>query len=627
MSSLSAFGCVLIFNTYKNQTACKLNHTPQLADVLESNDVKTHDGITLRTLAPRESTAGKWLALLGPTLDRLLQISVLDGLYRVHHLHNLPPFEFSSQTLRVLNITADPSSSAQLAGKVPREGSLLVVCNHPYGGIEALLLADVLKTVRTDVKFLANTALKVFPEFEPLMIATNPLVVTQKNLRSIRQCESHLGNGGLLVVFPAGRVSAYQKDKDRILDSNWNRIVGHLAQRSQASLLPVFFHGNNSRLFHLLGRLWNRSRLLMLPREFLKLRGRKIRFDTGLPIHARSWHHLSVTNLTQFARTITHLQATNTGNGENDRLDASLSFAPLASLGKRQDIVNELSALPDNQRLLDYKQFSVFYAMAARIPVLMADIARERERVFRAYDEGSGQPRDMDGFDQTYTQLFVWDNQKQSLVGAYRFGKTDVLLQQDDLSGIYLHRMFEFEYAFHHGTKNSLELGRSFVTPEYQNSFHGLYLLWKGIGRFLVQHPQYRRLYGTVSLSRQYSDQAISIMCDALITPSADVRARNPLSLTLNNEWLDYCDNNGKPDFRTLSSFVRGLDAQGKDIPVLLKHYHKLGAQFHCVGIDNNFNDTPGLLLSIDMTALAPKIMSTYFGVGGEEYLVYEKPK
>ncbi|NOX76575.1 MAG: lysophospholipid acyltransferase family protein [Gammaproteobacteria bacterium] len=568
--------------------------------------------------------------LLGPILDRVLRISVLDALYRRHRLRNLPPFEFSSQALRALNISACPSSARQVLDQVPTDGATLVVCNHPYGGIEALILADVLQTVRTDVKFLANTALRVFPEFQPLMIATNPLVVTQKNLRSIRQCEAHLSSGGLLVVFPAGRVSSYQKNTNRITDSDWNRIVGHLAQRSQACLLPLFFHGSNSRLFHSLGRLWDRSKLLMLPREFLKLRGRTIQFDMGRPLAARTWSHLNVAKLTRFARVMTYLQATDIAVNAEEKTQAKTApqLEALAPLGNRQHIVRELDALPDEQQLLNFKQFSVFYATASQIPVLMLDIARERERVFRAYDEGSGQARDGDEFDKTYTQLFVWDHHEQSLVGAYRLGKTDVLLQQNGRSGLYLSKMFQFDDSFHQNTHQnnaqaSLELGRSFVTPEHQNSFHALYLLWKGIGHFLVKHPHYRRLYGTVSLSRQYDDRAVAVMCDALITPTEHVRPRHPLPLTLNNEWRDYCADNGRPDFKTLSAFVRGLDAGGKDIPILLKHYHKLGATFHCVGIDRNFNDTPGLLLSIDMTMLKPKVMTTYFGAGSAAYLAH----
>jgi putative hemolysin len=177
--------------------------------------MRTEAGITLRALALNGTRMAKWLTLVGPALDRVLRISVLDKLYRQNRMQNLPPFEFASETLQVLDVTASPPSARALE-RIPAEGAVLVVCNHPYGGIEALILADMLKSVRTDVKFLANTALKVFPEFQPLMIATNPLVVTQKNLRSIRQCEAHLGGGGLLVVFPAGRVSCYQQSSGHI---------------------------------------------------------------------------------------------------------------------------------------------------------------------------------------------------------------------------------------------------------------------------------------------------------------------------------------------------------------------------------------------------------------------------
>jgi putative hemolysin len=583
--------------------------------------MRTEAGITLRALAPNGTRMAKWLTLVGPALDRVLRISVLDKLYRQNRMQNLPPFEFASETLQVLDVTASPPPARALE-RIRAEGAVLVVCNHPYGGIEALILADALKLVRTDVKFLANTALKVFPEFQPLMIATNPLVVTQRNLRSIRQCEAHLGSGGLLVVFPAGRVSSYQHSSGYIADGDWNRIVGHLARRTQVSLLPVFFHGTNSRLFHFMGRLWERSKLLMLPREFLKLKGRRIRFDVGRLLAARTWRHMNVEDLTQFARVITYLQAT-------DAIDADIKmeaprFEPLAPLGDKQRIARELDALPDEQRLLDYKHFSVFFALAPQIPELMSDIARERERVFRGYDEGSGQARDGDEYDRTYTQMFVWDNREQSLVGAYRLGKTDLLLQESGLSALYLSRMFQFDDAFHAAAPASLELGRSFVVPEHQNSFHGLYLLWQGIGHFLMAHPQYRRLYGTVSLSRQYDDRAVMVMCDALITPSPHVHPRHPLSRVSSSEWRDYRADHGTLDLQTLSAFVRGLDADGKDIPVLLKHYHKLGAKFHCVGVDPNFNDTPGLLLSIDMTALAPKVMSTFFGTGADAYLAYD---
>lgn len=578
-------------------------------------------GISLRGLASPGSTPARWLKYFGPILDRVLGLHTFDRLYRRHHLQDLPPFEFVTRTLHILNVTT-ASPQTPLTDRIPESGPLLVVCNHPYGGMEALILAETLRSVRTDVKFLANSALTVFRELQPLLIATNPLKVSQKNLTSIRECEAQLKRGGVLVLFPAGRVSCYQHAKQRITDGNWNRMVGHLAITTEATLLPVFFHGTNSRLFHFVGRLWDRSKLLMLPREFLKLRGRRISFSVGRPLPAPLWRHMNTPELTAFTRVMTYMLQLIAIKipKTNACIQHSTTLAPY---GNKDCISHELNALPPQQRLLDFKHFSVFYATADQIPTLMGDIGRERERVFRLHDEGSGKQRDTDKYDSTYTQLFVWDNDTQSLVGAYRLGKVEQLRIQYGPSGNYLSQMFEFDPAFYDPSAASLELGRSFIVPEHQKTFHALYLLWQGIGRFLVAHPQYRHLYGTVSLSRQYDDRAVALLCHALIKPSTHVRPRHALRTSRHAEWQEYLSIYGTLDLQTLSALVRGLDADGKDIPILLKHYYKLGAKFHCVGIDPNFNATPGLLLSIDIPQLTPKSLSTFLGEGAKAYLAY----
>ncbi len=572
-------------------------------------------GISLRALIPRDRPASTWLARAAPLLDRLLGIHALDRIYRRHRLQGLPPFEFATQTLDALDISLTPTGRVE---DIPAHGPLLVVCNHPFGGVEALALMRTLQPVRTDIKFLANAGLQVFRELQPLFIATNPLRVTQKNLSSIRRCEMHLAGGGVLVMFPSGKVSFRPRGGERIADAPWNRLVGHLARRTEAALLPAFFHGTNSPLFHFFGGVWDRAKLLMLPREFLRLRGQHIRFEIGHVIPSGALRHMDAKKLTRYARTMAYLL-------ETPALQAPASdavHAPLAPLNDRACIAAELAALPAVQRLLDYKQFSVFYAAAVQIPLLMADIARERERVFRLYDEGSGQPRDGDGDDASYDQLFVWDNAARTLVGAYRMGRADAL-RQPGAGGLYLARMFEFDPAFYDRQPPMLEMGRSFVAPEYQKHYASLYLLWQGIGRYLAAHPRYRRLYGTVSLSRQYDDRAIALICDALIEPSSHVRARQPLQAALHPEWRDFVAAQGKPDLATLSACVRGTDREGKDLPVLLKHYHKLGARFHCVGVDPNFNDTPGLLLSVDMDAMPAKLVSTFLGKHATAYLAH----
>lgn len=575
--------------------------------------------ISIRTLAPPGTWLARWLGLIGPAADRLLGIAAIDALYRGNDLEGLPPFDFSSASLRVIGASAQPTRTLTEAG-IPAEGPLLIVCNHPFGAIEALVLADALRGIRDDVRFLANAGLRVFRELHPLLIATNPLRVTQKNLSSIRRCQAHLEAGGVLILFPAGKVSFHQDDKHRITDGPWNRLVGRLVLATGAPIMPIFFHGTNSGTFHALGRLWDRSKLLMLPRELLRQRGRSIRYSAGAPIPASAVGHMDAPGVTAYARLMCYAQ-------ESPRTPvhspSPSCMQPLAPPGDAARIEQEIDALPGLQRLLQFKHFCVGYAQADQAPALMAEIARERERVFRMHDEGSGQPLDSDEFDRSYVQLFVWDRAGRGLVGAYRMGRTDLLLAQTGPGGIYLSRMFDFGPEFHDPAAPALELGRSFIVPEHQKSFHALYLLWQGIGRYLAAHPQYRRLYGTVSLSRQYDERAIGMLCDALVEPSADVRPRRPLATTIHPEWRDYRAAVGRPGLATLSAMVRSLDADGKDLPVLLRHYMKLGARFHCVGIDPNFNDTPGLLLSVDVPALGPKILGTFLGPAAADYLAW----
>lgn len=575
--------------------------------------------ISLRSLATDPAYAASWLHHAAPLMDRLLGIRTLDRIYRHRRMQGLPPLDFVERTLDVLDITVSPEPR-DWASQIPARGPVLLVCNHPYGGAEALALAQALRTVRTDIKFLANSGLGVFRELRPLLIGVNPLKITQKNLGAIRQCESHLAQGGLLVMFPAGRVSSRSRGSERIADGAWNRLVGRLAQWSGATLLPVFFHGGNSTLFHLAGALWNPAKMLMLPRELLRLRGRTLQFTVGHALPLSFWRHMPTTELTRYARAMTYWLETAPGIVEavSEHGDPS----PLAPLSAPDLIECELASLPERQRLLDYQHFSVHYANAAQIPVLMGDIARERERVFRMHDEGSGKSRDSDDYDASYVQLFVWDHRSRTLVGAYRLGRADVL-RSEGATGTYLARMFTFAPAFYDNAPLSIELGRSFVAPEHQKHFYSLYLLWRGIGRYLALHPRYRRLYGTVSLSRQYDANTIALICDALIEPTPHVRPRVPLNYTLHPEWLDYRRNQGQLDLQTLSACVRAADPQGRDIPILLKHYLKLGARFHCVGIDPNFNRTPGLLLSVDMDSVPAKLLDTFLAEDAAAYQAY----
>jgi putative hemolysin len=184
--------------------------------------------------------------------------------------------------------------------------------------------------------------------------------------------------------------------------------------------------------------------------------------------------------------------------------------------------------------------------------------------------------------------------------------------------------MFNFSAGFINQQQPCLEMGRSFIIEAHQNSFHGLLLLWKGIGAFVCQNPHYRTLYGTVSLSKLYDPRSVALIDEVMVTNKGGVNAKAAFKGQLHPEVKDFI--NAAPiELNQLSALVIGIEKDSKDIPVLLKQYHKLGAIFHCTGIDVNFNHTPGLLLSVNLPEAPEKLLKLYLGSSKAAYLNYDK--
>lgn len=297
---------------------------------------------------------------------------------------------------------------------------------------------------------------------------------------------------------------------------------------------------------------------------------------------------------------------------------------PIAPAVPAREMHAEISALPPEQTLMEYKNFQVCYGSAEQLPRTLDQIARLRELTFRDLQEGSGQAEDRDRFDASYLHLFAWDLEKHAIVGAYRLGQTDTLRERAGNEGVYLAQMFDFADEFYAGSP-LLEIGRSFVTPEYQRNTYSLFLLWCGISRYLLHHPKYRQLYGVVSMSRLYDSRAMAVMRDVLLEPRPDVIAETPYEPDLGGQWQAFLEETRPMTMKDLSRIVKALEDEARDVPVLIRHYHKLGARFHAAVVDQNFNNTPGLLLRLNVPQMPRKYLKMYFGEGEllERYLDY----
>ncbi|MBA6372538.1 lysophospholipid acyltransferase family protein [Colwellia sp. BRX10-6] len=583
---------------------------------------KPYSDLRLAAMAPN-TLLGTMLKITGPFWDKLLGISKLRRVYESCELSGLNKQEFSQKLLNGLGVQV--SGINGVLAKIPQRGRCIIVCNHPYGMIEGVIIAYLLTEVRADTKVMANVGLTIFKEIKDYFIFANPLKPKALiNGLAIKQCFRHLEKDGLLVIFPAGRVSFFQADKQRIADADWNRLAIKLATKTDSPILPVFISGANSKLFHNMGRVYYRFRLLMLAHEMFKLQAHNIALKTNNLLTIKQLNEFNGTKrMNDFVRLQCYLNDDNYFSPWLEH-EQRTSFEAVIPMVDKKVMKKELAQLPEIQHLLDFKSFSVYYGYQQQIPHCVEEITRLREITFRTLDEGSGEACDTDKFDATYMHLFIFDHKNEEIIGAYRIGQTDLLQKNGDVSKLYLAQMFDFAPEFINQQQPCLEMGRSFIIAAHQNSFHGLLLLWKGIGAFVCQNPHYRTLYGTVSLSKLYDPRSVALIDEIMVTDKEGVSAKKSFAGQLHPEVKDFISA-APVSLNQLSALVMGIEKDGKDVPVLLKQYYKLGAKFHCTGIDVNFNDTPGLLLSVNLPAAPDKLLKLYLGSSKAAYINYAK--
>lgn len=250
---------------------------------------------------------------------------------------------------------------------------------------------------------------------------------------------------------------------------------------------------------------------------------------------------------------------------------------------------------------------------------LLLEIGRLRELTFRQVGEGTGRCRDLDQYDAHYDHIVLWDGQLQCIAGAYRVARGARVLAERGVQGLYTASLFDYSDDAIPHLAEGMELGRSFVAPDYWNS-RSLDYLWQGIGAYLRRHPRVRYLFGAVSISaalpREAREQLVAYYqrfygCDAPLASS-----RKPFAYFAPPPAFGQVD--ADTAFRVLKA---NLDALGAVVPTLYKQYTELcepgGARFLAFGIDPAFSDAIDGLIEVDLHRMRPKKRRRYLHVAG----------
>ncbi len=494
--------------------------------------------------------------------------------------------------------------------KIPSEGRVVCVSNHPLGALDGLSLLKTVYDVRKDVKIVANHFLMSLSQIEELLLPFDvySLGVQKSNIQNIEKALQH---EEAVIFFPAAEVSRF--GLKGIRDSKWQKGPIWMARKMDAPILPMFVDGKNSFKFYLMSLINKRFSTFLLPREIFRKKNRLIKIKVGNQIPASVFSSPIINDKTQSKLLKNHVYQIGRNKSPIFKTENTI-IHPVS----KKDIKVELAESIELGKTKDGKK--IFLSEYKKSKSVLKEISRLRELTFRKVGEGTGKKCDFDEFDKIYKHIVLWDEEELEIVGSYRLGICKEILKTHGITGIYNNLQFEFPDKFIPFLGQSIEMGRSFIQQKYWNS-NALDYLWQGIGAYLSIYDSTRYLYGSVSISGTYNEDAKAMIVyyynkwfaakEQLVKPRYPYKIPNSKKLEFS---ILFEGESAQDDFKILKNSLRNFEVT---IPVLLRRYVDLcdkgGVQFLGFGVDKDFANSIDCMILVDLNYLKESFKTRYY--------------
>lgn len=480
---------------------------------------------------------------------------------------------------------------------IPAIGRVVIFANHPIGSLDGLAILKLVAEVRPDVRIVANDMLSHVDAIKELLIPLDNLTGGSAR-KAYKKVLEALENEEAIIVFPAGEVSRARPNGVR--DSRWLPGFLHFARRAKAPLLPIRIHAKNSMLFYGASMVYKPLGTALLAHEMFNKYRRSIRFSVGEAIPFDKLSSKSVQDRTIVKRLKQHLYSLGKKR-RNPRFETEKTIAhpedpkALQAELKRSELIGQTR---DGNR--------IYLVRCSSDSTVLKEIGRLREFSFRKVGEGTGCATDIDNFDLHYLHLVLWDHENLEIAGAYRIGDGKQILESLGEYGLYTRGLYDFSPEFLSHFEQGVELGRSFVNPNYWGKA-SLDYLWQGLGAYLAKNPDKRYLIGPVSMSADYPKELMDTLAYYYrrYHPSDSELAKAKRPYLLNQATTRALDSEfGDADReRALSIMQEKFSSHGHKLPVLFKQYTALfeegGFQSIVFSVDPDFGDClDGLCMS-----------------------------
>jgi len=546
---------------------------------------------------------------IGWLLIKVLRISALNRIYNRNK--NKSDLDFLNGVLDDCNIEFQvPEEDLK---RIPKDGAFITISNHPLGGVDGILLLKLLLEKRADYKIIANFLLHRIEPLKPYVMPVNPFE-NRKDAKSsvagIKSALSHLKQGKPLGIFPAGEVSTYKDGKLKV-DKPWEQGAVRLIKKAEVPVIPIYFHAKNSRLFYILSKISDTLRTAKLPSEVISQEGKVIKVRIGKPIYVKDQQeYKDMNSFYEFIRKKTYMLANPFEKKSKllstENIKIKKPAKKITAQRNVESFIKEVDALRENNgRLLESKNYEVFFANAKQIPNLLHEIGRLREITFRDVGEGTNKSIDLDKYDKYYYHMFLWDRDANCLAGAYRMGLGKEIFKKYGINGFYVQTLFRIEPELHQMMENTIEMGRAFIIGEYQQKPMPLFLLWKGIVHVTLRYPEHKYLMGGVSISNQFSDFSKSLMIEFMKSHYYDpyiaqyIQPKKEFKVQLKDADKDFVFDSTKADMQKFDKVIDEIEPGALRIPVLIKKYVKQNARLVAFNVDPKFNNAVDGLMYI----------------------------
>ncbi|MBN1999636.1 lysophospholipid acyltransferase family protein [candidate division KSB1 bacterium] len=549
-----------------------------------------------------------------PSFISTLVVKVLGCILHINEANKFIVDNSEKQGLELIDALFDTLDFGYLLSnkdieKIPAEGKLVCVANHPLGALDGLALLKVIGSVRRDVKIVANDVLLNIDNLKSVFLPVNIFGKVQRD--QIKIIAQSLLNEEVIIFFPAAEVSRI--GLRGIRDKSWHNGPLYFAKKYKTPILPVYIKGKNSLLFYWVSLIFKGFSTFLLGREVFLKRNKTITMKIGDPIPASVFKENIINSKVQTKLLRRHTYWL----GAKRKPPIFKTEKTIIHPVNRKSIKAELAKADFLSMTSDGKKlYKVEWEQGQQI---VREIARLREVTFRKVGEGTGLKYDFDKYDYHYKHIIVWDEDDLEIIGSYRLGVCREIMKKQGKEGIYNVSLFDFSPKFDVYWDQSVELGRSFIQEKYWRS-NALDNIWQGIGTYLSTLPNINYLFGAVSISDYYSDQAKALIVyyyrkwfgvDQL------VRSKNQYIMTRQLE--KDCEqllnaDSAAEDFKNLRSTLKNY---GYSVPILFRKYTELcetdGVKFLDFGVDTSFSNTVDGLVLLDLNKLKPNKRERYY--------------